>query len=100
MQNMLLLGVGYNNCTCLHLSETQLKNIKYKKTGSRMYINGENIWKEYQDIDYDDSDFEKLGLDYEKKHTVQKRKIGLSTCRLIDLKELCDYALEWFENNR
>ena len=97
---VLLLGVGYNNCTCLHLSETQLKNIKYKKTGSRMYINGENIWKEYQDIDYDDSDFEKLGLDYEKHHHVKKGKVGLYTCRLLDIKDLCDYASEWFENNR
>lgn len=97
---VLLLGVSYGNCTCLHLSESKLENKKYKKTGSRMYINGESIWQEYQDIDYDDSDFEQLGMDYELFHEVQKGKVGLYTCRLIDMKDICDFALEWFQDHR
>ena len=97
---VLLLGVSYSNCTCLHLSETKLPHKKYIKTGSRMYVNNENIWKEYQEIDYDDSDFEQLGLDYEKQTDIQKGNVGLYTCRLLNIKDLCDYALKWFQINR
>lgn len=97
---ILLLGVGYGNCTSLHLSETKLENVSTYKTGARMLLDGKSQWIEFEELSYDDEDFETLGLDYEKTHHVNKQMIGNYECRFIDLVDLCDFALNWFKENR
>ena len=97
---ILLLGVGYGNCTSLHLPESQLENVKKHKNGAKMYVEGIPTWIDFEEICYDDEDFDKIGEDYEKEYHVYKHTIGNYCCRLIDLKELCDFALSWFKENR
>ena len=41
-----------------------------------------------------------MRLDYEKQTDIQKGNVGLYTCRLLNIKDLCDYALKWFQINR
>ena len=65
-----------------------------------MLVDGIPTWVEYEEICYNDEDFELLGNDYEETHQVNKYKIGNYTCRLIDMKDLCDYAYTWFTNHR
>lgn len=97
---ILLLGVGYDNCTSLHLPESQLQNIKWHTQGSRMMINGISQWIAFEEICYDDEDFTKLGENFEREHFVAIAKVGNATCRLIGMQELCNYALVWLKNNR
>lgn len=97
---ILLLGVGYDNCTSLHLSESKQQNIKWHTQGSRMIIDGNSQWITFEEICYDDEDFAMLGEDFEKIHSVSISKVGNATCRLIDMQALCDFAFDWFKTHR
>ncbi len=97
---ILLLGVGYGNATALHLPESKLENVKKHKTGAKILVNTIPTWVEFEEISYNDEDFELLGEAFEKEHDVQKYQIGNYECRLINMVELCDFASCWFKNNR
>lgn len=64
---VLLLGVGYGNCTCLHLSEAKSRKAKWISTGAKMYQEGKSQWVTFLEVDYDDSDFEIVGSEYKKR---------------------------------
>ena len=97
---ILLLGVGYGNATALHLPESQLEGVKTHKQGAKILVDNIPTWVEFEEVCYDDEDFELLGEAFEKEHEVQKYKIGNYVCRLIDLKQLCDFATIWFKQHR
>ena len=97
---VLLLGVGYGNCTCMHLGEVWLENNHWIQTGSRIIENGLSIWKEYQDIDYDDSDFETIGHAYEQVNQVMIGKVAQGEARIVSMKSITDFAFEWIKDNR
>lgn len=97
---VLLLGVGYNNCTCLHLSESNYIKACKVKTGASVLQDGKAMWLEFEDIDYDDTDFHKLGNDYEQNYQVVNGYVGQAKSKVIDLVSICDYANNWFVNNR
>lgn len=97
---VVLLGVGYNNCTCLHLSESNFARANTIKTGVSVVQDGKAMWIDFEEIDYDDSDFHKLGLDYEKEFAIIQGVVGQAPCKVLDLKSICDYADTWFINNR
>lgn len=98
---VLLLGVGYGSCTCLHRCEVQLTPLKqYHLTGARIIKEGQSIWQEFMEIDYDDNDFSKLGEDYEKQYPVSIHRVGIADCRLIDMVSLCDFGKQWLQIHR
>lgn len=95
---VLLLGVSYSNCTCLHLSELKL-NKPLLKQGAKILKDDKEVWIDFMEYDYDDSNFEALGKDYEKQREVKKRTIGKSICRLIEMKDLCDFGDVWLKEH-
>lgn len=97
---ILLLGVGYENCTALHLCESKLPTVPLIQTGAKILQNGQPVWIDFTEIDYDDGDFAQIGIDYEKHHTVKKGMVGAALCRLIDLVDLCDFASTWLLEHR
>ena len=74
--------------------------MKKHKTGAKILVANIPTWVEFEEISYDDEDFELLGEAFEKEHYVQKYQIGNYECRLINMVELCDFASSWFKNNR
>lgn len=97
---VLLLGVGYSNCTCMHLGEVWTTEKKWIQTGSRFIKDDLNVWQDYQEIDHDDSDFEIIGQNYEKDNTVNREFVGQGLSRLIDMKSITDFAYRWMKLNR
>jgi len=97
---ILLLGVGYGNCTSLHLPESQLDNVSWYQSGASVSIDGKAQWISFEEIEYDDDDFEALGNDYEKIHQVCQGYVGAALCRYIDMQELCDFGLNWLKQHR
>lgn len=97
---ILLLGVGYDHCTALHLSESHQKNLVWENTGASVLVGEQAKWIAYREIAYDDSDFEKLGTDYEAVYDTITGKVGAALCRYIDMQNLCDFADVWFTENR
>ena len=94
---VLLLGIGYERCTCLHLSESKLAGVPCYMQGAAMLVDGKRVWKTFEEIMYDDSDFGRIGADYERAGMpVSKNRLG----RLLPLRALCDFGKEWTEMYR
>lgn len=97
---ILLLGVGYNKCTCLHLSETLDPAMPIMKTGAAITQNGIRKWVWFNDYDYNTDDFEALGRAFEYQNAVKSGKVGSASCKLFDMSAAVDFAREWMTFNR
>lgn len=97
---VLFLGTEFDTCTGLHLAETLIPEMVRKRAGTAVLEDGKRTWKEFEDFDYDSSDFGRLGLDFEEAHPVKKGKVGNAQCRLFDLRLGVDFAKVWMEKNR
>ncbi len=93
---VLLLGVGYYNSTCFHLSEVLSNKNKTEKNGAR--FNGK--WVDYIDFEYINDDFDSLGFAMEEEIEVKKMVIGLAECKCFNLHDAVDYGKKWILRNR
>ncbi|MFA0814467.1 MAG: aminoglycoside N(3)-acetyltransferase [Anaerofustis sp.] len=98
---ILLLGVGYGNCTSFHLSETLWSEMPKMKSGACILKNGQPQWTEFEDFDYDSDDFDLIGaaLESETEYT-RIGRIGNAECRILPVKESVDFAEKWIAKNR
>lgn len=100
---VLLLGVGHGNNTSLHLAEARA-NFSNKKThpeGSPMLVDGARAWVEYEDMDWDEGDFERLGEDLARETQIETvGRVAGAVARLIPQRRLVDFGLKWLEQNR
>ncbi len=100
---VLLIGVGYDNNTSLHLCEAKA-NYKSKytiKQGSAILENGQRKWVVYEEIDWNSDDFVSIGKAFET--TTNQVKIGniaQAETRLMSQASLVDFGVQWMENNR
>lgn len=97
---ILLLGVDFGNNTIFHLAEYESPNVEKQIKGAPIIKDNQRIWEEFEDIDYDDSDFSEIGKAFEQTHNVTTQKIGLSTSKLFSAKEAVDFAVKWIKENR
>lgn len=98
---VLLLGVGYDSCTCFHLAEALNDKMPVKRLGSAIIENNKRIWKWFEDFDYDsEEDFEKTGKEFEGTNKVLIGKVGNAQCKVFNIKAGVDFAKEWIESNR
>ncbi|MHA1472310.1 MAG: aminoglycoside N(3)-acetyltransferase [Promethearchaeota archaeon] len=100
--SILLLGVTHENNTSLHLAEyrSDFPGKKHNITGSAMMVNNQRKWVEWKEIDLNPDDFEQLGADYESSIDYQLGKVGEANARLISLRSIVDFAIEWLPKNR
>lgn len=98
---VLLLGVGYDSCTCFHLAEALNDKMPVKRLGTAIIENNKRIWKWFEDFDYNsDEDFEKIGKEFDKANNVVVGKVGNAQCRFFDMKVGVNFAKKWIESNR
>ena len=99
---VLLLGVGYDKNTSLHLADVRAEYPgKHDSTEySAIMENGRRVWKEYRTLYVDGEDFEEIGEAFEKACSVSKVTLGNGTITLMKQRELVDFAVEWIEKNR
>lgn len=97
---VLLLGVGYDSCTSFHLAETLLDGMPVKRMGTAMLENDERVWKWFDDYVYNSDDFDQIGKAFEESGTVKKGRVGNAECRLFEMKDGVDFALNWLQQNR
>ena len=99
---ILLLGVGYDSCTCLHLAEYRA-NWNGKKAslhGAPVMRGGKRVWVEFEDIEYDTVDFPAIGRAFEASLGARIGKVGKAEAHLLDVRELVDFAVSWMEEHR
>ncbi len=98
---VLLLGVGYGNCTSFHLAEVLSGIMPRKKMGAAVLENGVRTWAWFEDTLFDDEDFTRIGQAYEETSgAVSHGKAGTADCRLFDLRAAVDFAAAWIARNR
>lgn len=99
---VLLLGTGYDKNTSLHLADVRAQYPGKHNCieHSAILENGERVWKAYETLFVDGNDFEQIGEDFEKSNTVNTVQIGNATVKLMNQRQLVDYAVKWMEENR
>jgi aminoglycoside 3-N-acetyltransferase len=99
---ILLLGVPHSNNTSLHLAEFRCDypGKTYKKTGCAMMVNNERKWIEWKELEVDPDDFDQIGKDFESSNEFILGKVGEAKTRLISIRAIVDFAVEWLPLNR
>lgn len=101
---VLLLGVGYDKNTSLHLADVRAEYPgKHDCTEySAVMENGVRVWKKYDTLYVDGEDFDAIGEAFERQcpGAVVKGLIGEGEVRLMKQRELVDFAVSWMEQNR
>jgi aminoglycoside 3-N-acetyltransferase len=100
---ILLLGVRYNACTAFHLAEYRLPGEPvYRQYQCFTMVGGERVPHAFTDIELDHSDFEALGIDFDRAHRprpgceadVRSGRVGATeSCRLLPLRKAVDFAV-------
>jgi aminoglycoside 3-N-acetyltransferase len=95
--SILLIGVGHESNTSLHLAECLSGTRPRKKEGAAMILDGKREWVWYSDIDYDSSGFPEIGRQFEQSlpECVRRAKVGSADSRLLPVKQLVDFAADW-----
>jgi len=99
---VLLIGVGYDKNTSLHLADARAKYPgKHTCTEhSAVMENGKRIWTSYDTLFVDGEDFIQIGEAFEKECNVHKASLGNGTITLMRQRELVDFAVKWIEKYR
>lgn len=100
--DVLLLGVGHDVDTSLHLAEYRAEIPIERTTNAAPVLDddGRRVTVEYEDIETSTDDFPELGAAFEREVGVREGTVGAAEAKLADQRALVDFAVEWFEANR
>ena len=98
---VLLIGVGYEACTCFHLAEYRYVPLPPRQVYRCVIAEqGQRQWWSYEDVVLDDQDFADLGAAFDQTGHVVRGYVGQAECRLIPLAAAVDFATEWLRQYR
>lgn len=100
---VLLLGVGHDSNTSLHLAEyrASFPSRQEETDGAPIWIQGERQWVEVRGLDLNDDDFETIVAAFaQETDHVRHGRIAQATAFLIPQRTLVDFAVDWMETNR
>jgi aminoglycoside 3-N-acetyltransferase len=95
---VLLLGVGYESCTALHLAETRAAGGGTRSlvhNGAPLWVDGRREWVSWQEPTVDDTDFARIGEQFDQTGEVRRATIGSAQCRSMEFVGLVDFAQRW-----
>jgi aminoglycoside 3-N-acetyltransferase len=100
---VLLLGVGHDSNTSLHLAEyrAEFPRRQIVPGGAPMLVEGKRQWRTLEDVDLDSSDFEAIGRAFEDQtEWVRRGPVAAGTAKLMPMRPLVDFATRWMAENR
>ena len=95
---VLLIGVGHDRNSSLHLAETRCPHRREIKR--RMPVKREErvVWEPHPDVDDDEGHlFPQVGQAFDMSGQVTIGKVGNAGSRLMRQRALVDFAADWFE---
>lgn len=95
---VLLLGVGHDNNTSLHLAEHRAGGRTHETQGSAVQIASGREWVSYEVLAGNEDRFPALGSAYEAEHEFFQGRIGAAEARLYRQRELVDFGVRWLES--
>lgn len=99
---VLLLGVGHEKNTSLHLAEhrADFPAKRWITEGVPVMVDGNRRWVKYQELDVSGDDFSQLGSDFASTGRERRGPVGAGTGLLMRQRDLVDFALGWIESHR
>lgn len=97
---VVLLGVGFDVCTTLHLAEYRWEGAETAINSFAANVNGKREWISVEDIAVKDHDFEQLGKDYQKTGRIRNVHVGAAKTMAFDMKDLVAFATHCFSIHR
>ncbi|MEC0089712.1 AAC(3) family N-acetyltransferase [Paenibacillus macquariensis] len=99
---VLLIGVGYDKNTSLHLAETRahFATKRFTDESSAIMVDGKRQWVTYSTQAVDDEDFIRLGSVYDTENNIVVHKVGNADVRFMKQRPLIDWTVQWMERNR
>ncbi len=100
---VLLLGVGHDHNTSLHLAETRadFPGKRHVQAGAPLTVAGRREWVWFDDLDWDESDFAQLGADFARQTGLERTgPVGAGTARLLPQRALVDFGVRWLAASR
>src|SRR5207247_3252246 len=78
---VLLLGVGHDSNTSMHLAEYRAPDPEQTMLGAPILEDGQRVWKSYRDIEVNSDIFPEIGADFECTGQVRLEKVGSAAAR-------------------
>ena len=97
---VLLLGVGHGNNTCLHLAEARAGTQPEVEESSPVMVGGTRRWVTYRTVDHDADDFDAIGPVLAEAGLERVGTVGGATARLLPVRPMVDVAEGWFREHR
>lgn len=101
--SVLLLGVGHESNTSLHLAEYRAAiDPPTTENVAPVLEDGERVMARFTDIETDTEDFPTLGAAFEAEHATDVRAgtVGAAEATLLRQRPLVDFAVDWLEAHR
>ncbi|MBM7633023.1 aminoglycoside N(3)-acetyltransferase [Geomicrobium sediminis] len=90
---VLMIGTDYGTNTSMHLGEhradTQQRIIERM---SPMMEDGQKVWKDFQELDYDEERFSEIGVKFEETHVVHTGNVGDAASKLFSQRAIVDFT--------
>jgi aminoglycoside 3-N-acetyltransferase len=97
---VLLLGAGWDSCTCFHLAEYRVPDPPQVENGCAVSGPHGRTWRTFTDTVIDSDDFAALGAAYEAAGHVTHGTVGAAPSRLFPLPTAVTFATTWLSANR
>ncbi len=100
--HVLLLGVGHENNTSLHLAEHRADwQPKVRaQIGAPMMVNGERRWVTADVLEPNEDDFDQIGAALAATDIESVGSVGTGTGRLMRVRAVVDFAADWMTQHR
>jgi len=93
----LLLGVDFDNATCLHLSEYRSGVRPIIVEGCKMISDNIDVFKKFLNLDLNSNDFIKGMIGFKNHYELFEAKIGDLNCKCFNINEGIDYLVSFFD---
>jgi aminoglycoside 3-N-acetyltransferase len=95
--HILLIGVGYDSCTAMHLAEHRAPLAIQVVEQTPLSVEGKTVWQARQDIEMDADLFPAIGEAFEAAHqgAVWQGMVGSAPSRFFPLPTAVDFAQQW-----
>ncbi|MGN6331274.1 MAG: aminoglycoside N(3)-acetyltransferase [Motilibacteraceae bacterium] len=100
---VLLLGVGHDKNTSLHLAEhrSDWPGKRRIPNGAPVLGDGRRAWVEFDELDVHDEDFVACGEAFAAQTGLERRgRVGGAEARLVPQRALVEFATRWFATTR
>ncbi len=92
---VLLLGVGHESNTSLHLAEHRSQTLPSEEQSSAVQTPAGRAWVSYEMLSGDEDRFPALGAAYEQEHEFRSGRVGAAEAKLYPQRDLVDFGARW-----